>query len=104
MDHYLIESIEKALGWNGPQVLGQQFALGSMVDLNLCSRLLTPTKLLDVIMRRSLAPPQLRCFQHGKELHPDDYRAPLVTCRGQSLTMANMDRLGQLSGLAYLGS
>lgn len=54
VDHYLIESIEKALGWNGPRLLGQQFPRGSMVDHDLCSRLLTPTKLLDVVMRRSL--------------------------------------------------
>lgn len=96
MDHHLIESIEKALGWNGPQALGKQFARGSVTDPDLCSRLLTPTKLLDVIMRRSLAPPQLRCFQHGKELHPDDYLTPVVARRGQRLSMANMDRLGQL--------
>ncbi|WP_037364670.1 JmjC domain-containing protein [Amycolatopsis orientalis] len=96
MDHELVRSVEKALGWNGPSALGVEFARGSMADVGLCSRLLTPQHLLDVIMRRSLAPPQFRCFEHGTELHPDAYLTQQVTRRGQSLPMANMDRLGQL--------
>lgn len=96
MDHYLVQSIEKALGWTGPNGLGVEFARGSMVDPQLCSRLLTPHRLLDVVMRRSLAPPQFRCFEHGTELHPDAYLTRQVTRRGQSLPVVNMDRLGQL--------
>lgn len=95
MDHYLVQSIEKALGWTGTNGLGVAFARGGVSDLDLCSRLLTPWKLLDVIMRRSLAPPQLRCFQKGIELHPDAYITQQVTRRGQTLPVANMDRLGQ---------
>lgn len=95
MDHYLTQSIEKALGWTGPSKLGTAFAHGGMPDPELCPRLLAPRTLLDVIMRRSLAPPQLRCFQDGAELHPDAYLTHAVTRRGQTLPMANMDRLGQ---------
>jgi hypothetical protein len=96
VDHYLIESIEKALGWDGPEELGTGFAHGSIDDPELCSRLLTPTRLLDVIMRRTLSAPQFRCFRGGEELHPDAYLTNAVTRRGQSLPMARMDRLGRL--------
>src|SRR6476469_812135 len=95
MDHYLVQAIEKALGWTGANGLGGLFTRGSVPDLDLCSRLLTPEKLLDVIMRRSLAPPQFRCFHNGEELHPDAYLTQVVTRRGQTLPAANMDRLGQ---------
>jgi hypothetical protein len=66
-----------------------------MADPALCPRLLTPTRLLDVIMRRALSSPQFRCFRGGDELHPDAYLSNTVTRRGQSLSMARMDRLGQ---------
>lgn len=96
MDHDLVRSIEKALGWNDSSGLGVEFARGSMADPGLCSQLLTPQRLLDVVMRRSLAPPQFRCFENGTELHPDAYLTQQVTRRGQSVSVANMDRLGQL--------
>lgn len=96
MDHALVQSIEKALGWTGANGLGLEFARGSMADPGLCSRLLTPQRLLDVVMRRSLAPPQVRCFENGTELHPDAYLTRQVTRRGQSLPVVNMDRVGQL--------
>lgn len=96
MEHYLIQSIEKALGWTGPSGLGVAFARGTMPDPALGARLLTPTKLLDVLMRRSVAPPQFRCFQSGTELHPDAYLTHQVTRRGQTLPVADMDRVGQL--------
>jgi hypothetical protein len=95
MDHSLVQAIEKALGWTGANGLGGLFTRGSLPDLDLCSRLLTPEKLLDVVMRRSLAPPQFRCFHNGEELHPDAYLTQVVTRRGQTLPAANMDRLGQ---------
>jgi len=95
MDHYLVRSIEKALGWNGADGLGGLFARGHLPDLDLCARLLTPERLLDTVMRRSLAPPQFRCFHGGEELHPDAYLTQVTTRRGQTLPAANMDRLGQ---------
>ncbi|MBP2320454.1 hypothetical protein JOF56_000839 [Kibdelosporangium banguiense] len=96
MEHYLVQSIEKALGWMGSNGLGASFARGSMPDPDLCPRLLTPHALLDVIMRRSIAPPQFRCFQDGIEMHPDGYLTQVTTRRGQTLPAANMDRLGRL--------
>jgi hypothetical protein len=96
MDHPLVGSVEKALGWNDSRPLGTGFAHGSMDDPALCQQLLTPTRLLDMIMRRSLGFPQFRVFQNGEELHPDRYLGNTVTRRGQSLSMARMDRLGQL--------
>lgn len=96
MDHHLVQSLEKALGWVDASELGNGFARGTLPDLELCSRLLTPTRLLDVVMRRSLEPPQFRVFARGNELHPDAYLNRQVTRRGQSLPMVNMDRLGQL--------
>lgn len=96
MDHYLVRSIEQALGWTGAGALGDKFARGHVADPEFGARLLTPQKLLDVIMRRSLAPPQLRCFQNGSELHPDAYLTQQVTRRGQTIPIANMDRLSQL--------
>lgn len=98
MNHLLVQAIEKALGWSGPEPLGKGFARGAMDEPGLAARLLTPTRLLDTVMRRSLAPPQLRCFQRGVELHPDAYLTHQVTRRGQTLPVANMDRLHQLLG------
>jgi hypothetical protein len=67
-----------------------------MDDPQACASLLTPTRMLDAIMRRTLAPPQLRCFQGGVELHPDAFLSNVVTRRGQSMSMAQMNRLGKL--------
>ncbi|XVV02489.1 JmjC domain-containing protein [Actinosynnema sp. CA-248983] len=96
MDHHLVRHIEQALGWDGPGPMGRGFACGTMDDADVCTRLLTPTRLLDTVMRRSLAPPQFRCFRGGDELHPRDFLTPMVSLRGQSLSMANMDRLSHL--------
>lgn len=96
MEHRLVGLIEKALGWENAAPLGRGFARGSVDDPELCSRLLTPQRLLDIVMRRSLAPPQFRCFQNGDELHPNRFLTPVVSRRGQSLPMANMDSLSRL--------
>ncbi|MDT3395629.1 cupin domain-containing protein [Streptomyces sp. B1866] len=93
MDHRVVTGIESALGWDGPSHLGKQFARGSLADLGLVGRILTPARLLDLIMRRSLANPQVRCFRKGTELHPDTYLSQDVTSRGQSIRMVNMRRL-----------
>lgn len=96
MDHQLVHAVEKALGWSGPGRLGVGFARGSMPDPNLCARVLTPTRLLDLIMRRSLTSPQFRCFQNGRELHPNNYLTVATTRRGQNLQMADMRKLARL--------
>lgn len=96
MDHRFIHAVEKALGWFGPSEMGMGFARGRMPDPDLCARLLTPTKLLDLVMRRSLAPPQLRVFQNGTDLHPNAYLTVITNRRGQVFQMADMCRLGRL--------
>jgi hypothetical protein len=95
VDHRLIAGIEKALGWTGPEGLGAEFARGPLHDPELCSRLLTPTRLLDLVMRRSLAPHRLRVLVDGDDLHPQHYLTTAAARRGQT-TMADMDRLGRL--------
>lgn len=96
MEHALVSSIEKALGWSGPKELGTGFVRGALPDAGLCARILNPTRLLDIIMRRSLNAPQLRVFQDGAEIHPARFLDDSVNRRGQGTRSANMRRLGQL--------
>ncbi len=96
MDHRLVQHIEKALGWAGPQPIGAEFGFGRIPDPSLCDRLLNPRKLLGLILRRSLTHPQLRCLQHGKDLHPTAYLTVTTTGRGQHIEVADMRRLGCL--------
>jgi hypothetical protein len=96
VDHRLISGIEKALAWSGADGLGRAFARGTLPDTDVCARLLTPTRLLDLIMRRSLAPHRLRCLVDGTDLHPQRYLATSTTRRGQAVLMADMRRLGHL--------
>ncbi|MFH9944630.1 JmjC domain-containing protein [Streptomyces murinus] len=96
MEHRLISAIEAALGWSGADELGKGFARGSSDDPALLSRLLTPNRLLDIAMRRSLSRPQFRCFQNGVEVHPAVYCTDSVSPRGQSIPMVNMRSLGNL--------
>ncbi len=96
MDHLLVDGVEKALGWSGPSGLGKVFARGQLPNPAVCARLLTPHRLLDLAMRRSLSPPQFRCLQAGHELHPREYITTTRTRRGQAIPMVDMDRLGRL--------
>ncbi|MFI6769470.1 JmjC domain-containing protein [Streptomyces sp. NPDC050355] len=96
MEHRLVRAVEEALGWDGPAQLGREFARGSINDCEVVARLLTPSRLLDVVMRRSLANPQFRFFKGGEELHPDAYLNRQVTPRGQAIPMADMRRVGSL--------
>ncbi|MCZ7456100.1 JmjC domain-containing protein [Streptomyces sp. WMMC940] len=96
MEHRLISAIETALGWNGPSELGRGFVRGRVDDPALLSRILTPNRLLDIAMRRSLNRPQFRCFRNGEEVHPAIYYNDSVSPRGQSIPMVNMHRLGDL--------
>ena len=77
-------------------LLGREFAIGALPDAAVCARLLTPAKLLDIIARRSLLYPQLRCLQDGGDLHPRDYLTMQTTSRGHRISMANMPRIGRL--------
>ncbi|WP_336116320.1 JmjC domain-containing protein [Streptomyces sp. PTD9-10] len=96
MEHRLISAIETALGWSGAEELGKDFVRGSMDDPALVSRIMSPNRLLDVTMRRSLNRPQFRCFQKGEEVHPAIYYTDSVSPRGQSISMVNMRSLGRL--------
>ncbi|MFH8557269.1 JmjC domain-containing protein [Streptomyces celluloflavus] len=96
MEHQLISGIERALRWSGPEEIGKGFARGNVGDPTLVSRILTPNRLLDIAMRRSLSRPQFRCFQMGDEVHPAVYYTDSVSPRGQSIPMVNMRSLGRL--------
>ncbi|WP_405833335.1 hypothetical protein [Streptomyces sp. NBC_00105] len=96
VDHHFVTAMEKALGWDGPGALGSAFTRGTIEDLDLLDRLLNPSKLLDLVMRRSVTTPQFRIFQEGAELHPGRYIHPSVTRRGQAIPMADMRRVGGL--------
>ncbi|MCT9091611.1 cupin domain-containing protein [Streptomyces sp. ASQP_92] len=96
MEHQLISGIERALGWSGPEEIGKGLARGNVGDPALVSRILTPNRLLDIAMRRSLSRPQFRCFQKGDEVHPAVYYTDSVSPRGQSIPMVNMRSLGRL--------
>jgi hypothetical protein len=88
--------IAKALGWSGSDQLGVDFARGALPDLELCARLLTPHKLLDLVMRRSLTMDGLRCLVDGVDLHPRNYLGRSPARRGLAVPMADMNRIGSL--------
>lgn len=97
MGHILVQAIEKALGWSDPSPLGTKFAVGCIEDIDLCERILTPHRLLDIVMRRSLEPPQFRCFQDGRELHPNEYLTTTISRRRQAVPTVNMSALAELA-------
>ncbi|WP_030230100.1 JmjC domain-containing protein [Streptomyces sp. NRRL S-350] len=96
MDHPFVRAVEKALGWDGPGALGTTFARGALDEPEFLGKLLSPNKLLDLVMRRSLTTPQFRIFHEGAELHSGRYINPAVTRRGQAIPMADMRRVGSL--------
>lgn len=96
MEHRLVRAVEQSLAWEGPGPLGREFARGRIDDVGIVRRLLTPHRLLDLVMRRSLANPQFRCFRGGEELHPDRYLTRHVSPRGQAVPMADMRLIGEL--------
>jgi hypothetical protein len=95
MEHRLVANIEKALGWTGPKELGQDFARGRLPDPEICGRLLTPQRLLDLVMRRSMPAHRLQCLVDGEFLHPRRY-LQAATARTGEMPMADMERLGAL--------
>ncbi|MFD7017474.1 JmjC domain-containing protein [Streptomyces sp. NPDC059928] len=96
MEHRLVTHIEKALGWDGPGSVGAAFARGRLTDPELPARLLTPNKLLDLIKRRHLANPQLRCYARGDEIHPSTFLSTNVNRRRQAVSQADMAALGRI--------
>ncbi|MYU21156.1 cupin domain-containing protein [Streptomyces sp. SID8352] len=96
MEHRLITRIETALDWNGPGTVGAAFARGRLADPELSARLLTPYRLLDLIKRRHLANPQLRCYAGGDEVHPSTFLSTNVNRRRQAVSQADMAALGRV--------
>ncbi|MFF2777050.1 JmjC domain-containing protein [Streptomyces sp. NPDC058052] len=96
MEHRLVTHIEKALGWDGPGSVGAAFARGRLTDPDLPARLLTPHKLLDLIKRRHLTNPQLRCYAEGEEIHPSTFLSTNVNRRKQPVSQADMAALGRI--------
>ncbi|MFJ6619626.1 JmjC domain-containing protein [Kitasatospora sp. NPDC091335] len=96
MEHRLVAGIEKALGWDGPGAIGRAFARGQLPEPDLAARLMTPHRLLDQVMRRHLANPQLRCYAAGEELHPSEYLTEVVNRRRQAVKQADMASLGRI--------
>jgi hypothetical protein len=103
MDHQLIYEIEKAFGWNGANGLGREFVQGE-IDVELCDQLLTPTRLLELIMRRSMSPYHLKCLSNGIDVNPDTYLSMTNERRGRNVPMANMRQIGSLlqSGCTFV--
>lgn len=98
MEHRLVTAVEKALGWDGPGAVGTAFARGHLADQDLAARLMTPYRLLDLVKRRHLANPQLRCYADGQDLLPSSYLSTTVNRRRQSFTQANVEALGRILG------
>jgi hypothetical protein len=94
--HRLVGAIEKALCWDGPSELGDTFARGKLADRDLCGRLMTPTRLLDLIMRRSLSAARISCLQDGDYVHPQTYLTTKAMRRAEAVQMVDMERLGIL--------
>ncbi|MGH3831564.1 MAG: hypothetical protein ACRDRS_14155 [Pseudonocardiaceae bacterium] len=58
--------------------------------------MLTPIRLLDIIIRRRLEPPQLRIFRDGHELHPDNFLTTGAERRRKAVQMTDMRKLAEL--------
>jgi Cupin superfamily protein len=103
MDHRLVREIEKSFGWNGADGLGKRFVRGK-IDVDLCARLLTPIRLLELIMRRSMSPYHLKCLSNGVDVNPDTYLAMTAERRGRTVPMVNMRQVGSLlqSGCTFV--
>jgi hypothetical protein len=87
LGHRLVREIEGALGWPDATPLGREFAIGRLTDRSLPDRLMTPSRLLDLVTRRFLEPPRLRLFQNGDELHPGEYLRFQENRRRQAVRM-----------------
>lgn len=96
MDHRLTAQLLSALKWCGSEEIGREFAHGQFDDKELCDRLLTPYRMLDLIMRRSLAHHRFRCLVNGEDLHPQRYIRMGTSRRGYSVPIADMNRMGDL--------
>ncbi|MCP2166854.1 cupin domain-containing protein [Goodfellowiella coeruleoviolacea] len=93
MRHEFATAVADALNLS-TETIGTEFRKAS-IHPDLSARLLTPQKLLDVVMRRSLEAHKLRVLVGGRDLHPQDYLRMNVASRGHSTPLADMVRLGR---------
>ena len=96
MQHQLVRGIEQALSWSGPHKLGTELAVGRLPDPELGPRLLTPQRLLDTVLRRSLRSPLVRCVRDGQNVPESAFITEMSTRRGQVLPMVDPDGLAQV--------
>lgn len=93
MRHLLVDNLERAVGLPGPR---GEFARGTLADRWLCERLMTPPRLLDILMRGSVGLPQLRCLRGGVDVHPNAYTTTHDSRRGAGIPIVDMRRLARL--------
>ena len=96
MNHQLIDQLLFAFEWDGPEGVGREFVWGQFEDKALCKRILTPHRMLDLIMRRSLAHHRFRCLVDGEDIHPQRYIKMSTSRRGYSVPIADMNHIGGL--------
>lgn len=96
MEHRIIDGWKQSLRWADAGDVGQGFATGRMNDSALPSELLTPTRLLDLVVRQRIDWPQLRCFHGTRPLRREEYLTDKVTRKGHSWSIADADQLTRL--------
>lgn len=69
--------------------------MGRLPEPAVSRSLFTPHRLLELLQRRCVEYPQLRCLTDGTDAHPREYLTQYTTGRGQSITMPDMDRIGR---------
>jgi hypothetical protein len=85
--------------WRSPHGLegvGRKSVWGQFEDKALCKRILTPHRMLDLIMRRSFAHHRFRCLVDGEDIHPQQYIKMSTSRHGYSVPIADMNRIGGL--------
>lgn len=96
-NHRLITNLATAFDWPEHPALGE-FAVGTLPDGDLAPRLMTPQRLVDILMRRPVGLPRLRVLSGGVELHPNNYTDTVGVRRGPDATVLDPRRLARLLG------
>lgn len=94
MQHRLIKNFEQALGWDGPEFDG--FAVGTLPDADLATRLLTPERLLDMLLRHVLGRPKMYCLRNGEYLSPELYSRIMSSGISHSVSVVDPNAFGKL--------
>lgn len=93
MRHLLVDNLRRGVGLTAPR---GEFVRGSLPDPRLCERLMTPSRLLDILMRGGVGLPQVRCLRDGTDLHPNAYTTTFDSRRGANIPIIDMPRLTHL--------